>query len=89
MNAHTLTATYIDCDQDWSEGATKYWFTLSGFDYGTQTEYNQTVGVVEHGSESFVVDSDGAKIDYNDYLKRIVERECIVTDEIRKNASGV
>lgn len=71
------TATFTTADQNYQNGTTIYWFEMDGETYG-----------VAEGDNEGILDSDGAPIDYNDTLRAEVERECIVTDEIRTEATG-
>lgn len=66
-------AKYMSKDQHWQNETTIYWFELDG----------QTVGISESGPESAPVDSEGYRIDSNEWLARSVTRACIVTDEMR------
>ena len=70
-------ATFITADQNWQDETTIYWFDMDGEMYG----------MVE-GEGAGAVDCDGCPIDYNDALRAEVERNCIVTDEIRAGARG-
>lgn len=73
-----MKTTFISADQNWQDESTTYWFDMDG----------ELYGVVEGGNAG-IVDSDGMPIDYNDALRSRVERNCIVTDEIRAESAGI
>lgn len=70
-------ATFITADQNWQDGQTIYWFDMGGETYGVAEGYNEGI-----------LDCEGYPIDYNEALRAEVERNCIVTDEIRADARG-
>lgn len=72
------SANHVTTDQDWQDESTVYWFDLDGERYG----------IVEQGPETFPVDADGCRIDYNETLAARVRGECVVTDEMRADAAG-
>ena len=71
-------ATYVSADQNWQDGTTIYWFEMDGETYG-----------IAEGENAGPLDCDGMPIDYNEQLARRVVESCVVTDEIRKDASGL
>lgn len=66
-------ATYTGKDVNAQDGITIYWFEIEGEVYG--------VGETEH--DVVALDCDGAPIDYNENVARMVLDNCIVTDEMR------
>lgn len=77
-------ATFTSKDQHWQDEATVYWFELTGDDHNSGKSFDADVfGIRESGPDATVVDSDGAPVDYNESLRRCVQRLCVVTDEMR------
>ena len=75
---------YLTKDQNWQDETTIYWFRLDGFGTGAVFE-NDTYGVAETGSDTYIVDADGTPIPYGDYDEIAVRKYCIVTNEMRNN----
>jgi len=76
-----ITANFSSKDHNSMDGATTYWFTLSGTDYGSNKTFNNEMfGIVDDGTTKSVVDCDGAPIN-NEFTVQIVLRECKITDE--------
>ena len=69
---------YLSADQNWTDGNTVYWFEFDGAEYG----------IVESGPETYPVDHNSRPL-RNDALATRVCAECIVTDAMRAQASGL
>lgn len=81
---------FIEAEQDWANETTRYWFELNGTDYGTNCEFkDEKFAIAESGQETKVLDSDGCPITEGDGVYIAVMKNAIVTDEIRKEASGL
>ncbi len=79
-----MKTTYTSKDQNWQDGSTIYWFTLTGRDNGTGKEFDGDVfGVVESGPTSTIVDCDGCPITVGDGLHIAVSRHAVVTYAMR------
>lgn len=78
------TATFIEKDQNWQDETTIYWFELTGEDHGTSVDFEgETFGIVEHGPDSNVVDSDGMPLTEGDHITIAVRNTVEITDEMR------
>lgn len=72
-----MSAQFIEKEQIWADGATRYWFDVNGEEYA----------VVESGcDDAVVVDSEGYPVNLGDnknsHLRDLVEA---VTDQMRAN----
>jgi len=78
-------------DNNWQEESTTYWFELTGKDYGTQKVFDFDVyGVVESGNnETKILNEDGYPMSEGDIETIAVRNSIFITDEIRKEASGL
>ena len=66
-------ATYIEKDQNWTDGNTTYWFDVEG----------ETYGVVE-GENAGLVDSESMPIDSEpQHIQARIAAACVVTDAMR------
>lgn len=84
-NKMTSVKTQYDSkDQDWMDGLTVYWFTLTGTEYGTGWEFeNDQFGVVESGDDTTIVDCDGAPLTEGDHQAIAVRNSVSVTNAMR------
>ena len=79
-----MKAEFLSADQDWTVGATTYWFSITGVDYGTGYEFDENMyGVVESGIHSHVVDENGYPLTDGDVETIAVKNSINITDEIR------
>jgi len=62
----------IEKEQDWANGATRYWFGVGGEYYA----------VVESAGQSTIIDSYGDEV-YDQALEAELKTVLIVTDEMR------
>jgi len=80
-----MKTQFIECDQNWDNETTTYWFMFTGVDYGTEIEFDgDTFGIVESGCDSpVVVDSDNCLMTAGDRKTIAVLNNISITDEIR------
>ena len=87
---YNVNATFLNADQDWQTETTRYWFTLTGTDYGTGVEFDSDeFAVAESGGDSLILDADGCPITPGDALEIAVRKAAIVDDAMRAEASGL
>jgi hypothetical protein len=81
---------FITADQNWQEQSTTYWFSLSGKDCGTGYVFDgDEYGICESSGESVVVDEDGAPRMDCDRVVCAVRNTVQITDDLRRQVSGV
>ncbi len=89
------TATFTSADQNWQDENTIYWFELEGEAYGTGVTFGEephgtTFGVVEsNGSIEGYVDEEGYPLTEGDRITLAVSKTIELTDDIRREASGL
>lgn len=88
-------ATFTSADQNWQDGTTTYWFELEGEAYGTGVTFGDephgtTFGVVESGGViECYVDEESCPLTEGDRITLAVSKTIELTDEIKREASGL
>lgn len=77
-NAIAAGTKFIEAEQDWPNATTRYWFLVDGREFCA----------AESGDDITYLDSEGYPLTGDPDL-RIAQRECVITDEIRRAAAGL